>query len=59
MPPMNDDPKRLLHDRLALEGLLQKNWANLVLAACDSRLRLLRAGCEGLRVMKRPQRRLQ
>jgi len=38
MPPMNDDPKRLLHDRLALEGLLQKNWANLVLAACDRRL---------------------
>ena len=34
---MNADLKRLVHDRLATEDLLQKNWASLVLAACDGR----------------------
>lgn len=32
---MNADLKHLVQDRLATEGLLQKNWAGLVLAACD------------------------
>jgi ABC-type Mn2+/Zn2+ transport system ATPase subunit len=34
---VNDDLKRLVHDRLSSEGLLQKNWCGLVLAACDGR----------------------
>ena len=34
---MNDDLRRLVHDRLSSEGLLQKNWSSLVLAACDGR----------------------
>jgi recombinational DNA repair ATPase RecF len=34
---MNDDLTRLVHDRLSSEGLLQKNWSSLVLAACDGR----------------------
>jgi recombinational DNA repair ATPase RecF len=34
---VNDDLKRLVHDRLSSEGLLQKNWSGLVLAACDGR----------------------
>ena len=34
---MNDDLRSLVHDRLTSEGLLQKNWAGLVLAACDGR----------------------
>ena len=32
---MNTDLRRLVHDRLSSEGLLQKNWSALVLAACD------------------------
>lgn len=32
---MNDDLRRLVQDRLTSEGLLQKNWSSLVLAACD------------------------
>ena len=32
---MNDDLRRLVHDRLDSEKLLQKNWSSLVLAACD------------------------
>ena len=34
---VNDDLRRLVHDRLSSEGLLQKNWSSLVLAACDGR----------------------
>jgi energy-coupling factor transporter ATP-binding protein EcfA2 len=34
---VNDDLKRLVHDRLSSEGVLQKNWGSLVLAACDGR----------------------
>ena len=29
--------RQLIHDALKSEGLLQKNWSNLVLAACDGR----------------------
>ncbi len=32
---MNSDLRRLVHDRLVSEDLVQKNWSNLVLAACD------------------------
>ena len=32
---MNSDLRRLVHDRLSAEDLLQKNWSSLVLAACD------------------------
>ncbi len=32
---MNDDLRRLVDDRLTSEGVLQKNWSGLVLAACD------------------------
>lgn len=34
---MNDDLRRLVHDRLSAQGLLQKNWSSLVFAACDGR----------------------
>ncbi len=34
---MNEDLRRLVHDRLSSKGLLQKNWSSLVLAACESR----------------------
>jgi len=34
---VNDDLRRLVHDRLSVQGLLQKNWSSLVLAACDGR----------------------
>src|SRR5436190_584057 len=34
---MNNDLRRLVHDRLSSEGMLQKNWSSLVLAACDGR----------------------
>ena len=34
---MNDDLRRLVHDRLSVQGLLQKDWSSLVLAACDGR----------------------
>jgi energy-coupling factor transporter ATP-binding protein EcfA2 len=34
---MNEDLRRLVHDRLSSEGLLEKNWSGLVLAACESR----------------------
>jgi predicted ATPase len=34
---VNEDLRRLVHDRLSVEGLLQKNWSSLVLAACDGR----------------------
>jgi len=37
---MNTDLRRLVHDRLSSEGLLQKNWSSLVLAACDGRAAL-------------------
>ena len=32
---MNEDLKRLVHERLESEGLLTKNWSSLVLSACD------------------------
>src|SRR5438552_5778301 len=34
---MNDNLRRVVHDRLTAEGLLHKNWSSLVLAACDGR----------------------
>lgn len=34
---MNDDLRRLVHDRLSVQGVLQKDWSSLVLAACDGR----------------------
>jgi len=34
---VNDDLRRLVHDRLSSEGLLQKNWSGLIFAACDGR----------------------
>jgi ABC-type Mn2+/Zn2+ transport system ATPase subunit len=32
---VNEDLKRLVHERLVAEGLLTKNWSSLVLSACD------------------------
>jgi hypothetical protein len=32
---VNDDLRRLIHDKLTSEGLLEKTWSGRVLAACD------------------------